>query len=132
MACMDQKTEEKSCDLSGEWESFIERADLADGYKYTPKEAAKVLGIYTKKRPTETALKRFLFWYYVRQRAPKLSFREIGLMTGGQDHSAVLHGVNYARDPERRKRYLSEFDAEVFRVILKTDLYHDSKKRESV
>lgn len=132
MGCIDKENPVKSCELSGEWESFIERADLADGFKYTPREAATELGIYTKRKPTEIALKRFLFWYYVKMYNPNLSLRIIGEMTGGQDHATVLNGIRYAKDPYKRKTYLSIYDKEVYKVIIKTDFSNVKKKREGV
>lgn len=118
---------------SGElWQGWIDRKDGADGFRLTPKQAARMLGIYTEKKTTEITLKRFLFWYYVKQRKPKLSNRVIGEMTGGQVSTTVLHGIRYAQDPYKWKAYLKPYENEVFRVICKTDLSNVREKGQSL
>jgi hypothetical protein len=119
-------------EIGGLWDSFITRSFDSRKEKYTPIEAAKALGIYTKKRDEPTALKRFLFWFYVKGLNPKISYKEIGVFTSGHDHSAVLHGVRYASDPQNRKAYLEKFSEEIYSIIIKTDFTNDKKKGEGV
>lgn len=123
---------ETATDTGELWDGWIDRKDGADGFKYTPKQAARELGIYTRVKTTDIALKRFLFWYFIKQRKPNVTLRELGEMTGGQDHATVLNGIRYAKDPYKRKHYLREYENEVFRVICKTDLSNVREKGQSL
>lgn len=123
----------ETADNTGElWIAHINRQDEIDGKGLTPEMAARELGIYTKRRPTEISLKRFLFWYFVRRQNPRITFDEIGRMTGGQNHSTVYKGIEYVKDPFNRKEYLNKYEEEVFKVICKTDFSDVRKKGQSL
>jgi chromosomal replication initiation ATPase DnaA len=49
--------------------------------------------VISKIRKATAVRARYLVWNHIRTTKPSMSFRRIGLITGGHDHSTVMHGL---------------------------------------
>jgi chromosomal replication initiation ATPase DnaA len=49
--------------------------------------------VISKNRKGTAVRARYLVWNHIRTVKPSMSYRRIGLLTGGHDHSTVMHGL---------------------------------------
>ena len=91
--------------------------------KITIHEAAELLGIKTKCKKNEICFKRAWFWQMIydnekninqKNDKKKLSYAKLGVITDGQTHASVIHGVKQAR---KNKYWLLPYKSEVESIV---------------